>query len=451
MAVTAAERASFRLAIGAMLGQLAREIARDDDIAARELGVATELARVLRDLDEDLVGEIFDVVAEAQGGREVLEAISVAGETAHAVRARVRLDELGALEHAPARLRVVRASELLADGEPVSALSLLCEREGEHGAQAFSFVLEHEVSGGAVKAGFATDLAQGKTVMGKLRSRPDRNLTELVEVDPAEAHARLVDAATQGARQGLAPDEDGLVALRIFLRAAGEPDADAIVQALELGRSLEDEIDDRLAAELEALAEPLLEDADAWFPKNVEPAGRAVAGAEALALMVAFATDYARIWFDEWSTEVVDEFMLGWMPRQTRPDDDASTVGFEEAFRFLMATGRMPVERGAIALARVGRNRKAFRQAMADRSRRGPAASIAAAMAADGIDLTDADAVGAWIEEFNASPIEQRDAILGPLPSATGTVPPAAASRASGGKQRPRKAQKAARRRNRKR
>jgi hypothetical protein len=320
VAVTAAERASFRLAIGATLGQLAREIARDDDIAARELGVATELARVLRDLEEDLVGEIFDVIAEAQGGREVLEAISVAGETAHAVRARVRLDELGAPEHAPARLRVVRASELLADDEPVSALSLLCEREGEHGAQAFSFVLEHEVSGGAVKAGFATDLAQGKTVMGKLRSRPDRNLTELVEVDPAEAHARLVDAATQGARQGLAPDEDGLVALRIFLRAAGEPDADAIVQALELGRSLEDEIDDRLAAELAALAEPLLEDADAWFPKNVEPAERAVAGAEALALMVAFTTDYARIWFDEWSTEVVDELMLGWMPRQTKPD-----------------------------------------------------------------------------------------------------------------------------------
>jgi hypothetical protein len=88
---------------------------------------------------------------------------------------------------------------------------------------------------------------------------------------------------------------------------------------------------------------------------------------------------------------------------------------------------------------------------MADRSRRGPAASIAAAMVADGIDLTDADAIGAWIEEFNASPIERRDAILGSPSNATGTVPSAAAPRAPGGKQRPRKAQKAARRRNRKR
>jgi hypothetical protein len=449
MAVTAAERASFRSAVGAKLAQLAREIAREKDIAARELAVATDFARLFVDLDEDLIGEIFDIVAEAPGGRAVLEAVSVAGETGHAIRARVRLEELGPPESAPATLRVVRANELLAEGEPVSALSLLCEREGASGAQAFSFVLDYEVTRGAVKAGFVTDLGEGNRVMGMVGRRPDRDLTDLVDVDPAEAHARLVEAAKQGARDGLAPDDDGLIALRIFLRASGEPDADAIVQALELGRSLTDVVDERIAEALEALVEPMLEEADAWFSENVDDPDRAVEGAGTLALMADFAAGYALVWFQDWSTDLIDELMLGWMPRMTRPEEDASTVGFEEAFRFLIATGRMPVERGAIGLARVGRNAKEFRRAMADRSRRGPAGLIAAAMAADGVDLVDQDAVQAWIEEFNAGPIERRDAILGPRPGADGGAGAASASRSSGRKQRARKAQKAARRRNR--
>ena len=34
-------------------------------------------------------------------------------------------------------------------------------------------------------------------------------------------------------------------------------------------------------------------------------------------------------------------------------------------------------------------------------------------MAAEGVDLADPDAMQAWIDEFNARPFEDRDAILG--------------------------------------
>jgi hypothetical protein len=36
-------------------------------------------------------------------------------------------------------------------------------------------------------------------------------------------------------------------------------------------------------------------------------------------------------------------------------------------------------------------------------------------MLAEGIDLGDPDAVQRWIDDFNCRPIEERDAILGPM------------------------------------
>lgn len=443
MAVSAAERADFRRAIGPGLAQLVREIAAERDLGERELGAGSSLPRILRELPDELVGEAMDIVAEADGGPVVLACMSVAAPTELAVAARVRLEEVDDLPAPGGRLTVADAWALGAEGEPVVALTVLCEREGAKGAQAFSFVLEEDVSGGAIKDGFVTGLDAGHRIVKKLAgSVPDG--AELTRVAAADAHARVVAAATQGARGGWAPTDDGMEAVRIFLRAAEEPDADALVQALELAESLEGRIaaveDLRLAhelADLVAAAEQRLR--DEGFPE-----ARLDAALEALELMGQFQIGYQLPAIGEWSGDELDEFMLGWVPRGAELDDaEAFPAAIGDVLRFIAATGGMDEQAASSLARRADQNRVAFEDAMTDPERHGPASALVAAMRADGVEIGDGEAMQDWIDAFNASSWEERDAILGP--ALEQSLPPSARPPK---KRTARKSQKQARRRN---
>ena len=50
---------------------------------------------------------------------------------------------------------------------------------------------------------------------------------------------------------------------------------------------------------------------------------------------------------------------------------------------------------------------------MADENAGGPAKRIAAAMAQEGVDVLDPEAVDRWNAAFNKRPLAERDAILG--------------------------------------
>jgi hypothetical protein len=65
-------------------------------------------------------------------------------------------------------------------------------------------------------------------------------------------------------------------------------------------------------------------------------------------------------------------------------------------------------------------------------------------MSAEGIEIGDPEAMQAWMDDFNARPFDERDRVLGPTYPAP--TPQASKRRPKGGK---RKAQKQARRRNR--
>ena len=447
MAVSAAERASFREAVGGSLAALVAEVARERDLGAREIEVGRSLSQVFDDVPEELVGEAFDLIAETPRGSSVLEATSVAGETSHAVSARVRLEEVGE-DATPAALHVVAAWELIADGEPSSALTLLCERTGERGAQAFTFVIEEPVSGGAVKHGFATGLREGRKLVKRLRANAPEE-TELIERDADVAYERLVEAAKQGARVGLAPDADGLLAVRIFLRAAGDPEADAIVQALELLDPLSEAIDRLTTIGLAEALEGTLADGEDWFAEHSPTPELAGAGMEALQLMGEFGAYHALLPFDEWSSDVLDDFMLEWMPQAAALDVERFPDGITQALSYLAASGRLELPRAAVLMAHTASNRAAFAQAMADERRQGPAAAIAAAMRADGVTLGDEGEMQAWIDRFNALSRDERDAVLGPALPAWSDALAARSQGRSKRKHAVRKAQKQARRRNR--
>jgi hypothetical protein len=268
---------------------------------------------------------------------------------------------------------------------------------------------------------------------------------ELTRVDAADAHARVVAAATQGARSGFAPTDDGMEAVRIFLRAAEEPDADALVQALELGESLEGRVaaleDVRRAhelADLVAAAEQRLRD------EGIAEA-RIEAALEALELMGQFQISYQLPAIGEWSGDELDEFMLGWVPRAAELDEaKAFPTAIGDVLRFLARTGGID-EQAASSLARRAEQKgAAFEDAMADPHRHGPAGNLVAAMRSDGVEIGDEEAMKDWIDAFNASSWEERDAVLGP--ALEKNLPPTARPPK---KRKARSAQKQARRRNR--
>lgn len=454
--MSAEKRASFREAVGPGLAGLARAIAADRDLGGRELEAAASFARLITDLDDTLVGEALDVVADAPEGVAVLSCLTVGGSTELAVRAHVRLEERGDVPTV-ALLTVTEAWRLTAEDSPVESISVLGEREGEKGAQLFSFMIDHEVSDGAVKLGFASGLREGKRLAREL-VRGDYEDATLTPLDPAVAHAAIVAAAVSGARGGWQPDEDGLLALRVYLRASRTPDADAIVQAIELGDSLPDRVE---AFDLRAAAEAagaLVVGARTWFDtEGLDEPGREW-GVKALELMLDYSLGVS-VEVGAWREDELDDFLLAWVPENVTLEDEAASRfvgGVRDALRFLVVSDLIETTAAETLDRCVVLLRTEFEEAMREPPGRGPASALVAAMLAEGVEIGDQAAVQAWIEGFNARSWEERDAVLGP---ALAPVEDAVTGAGSGGragsagtpskKRAARKAQRRARRRNR--
>ncbi|HXF97942.1 MAG TPA: hypothetical protein VNJ46_04945 [Gaiellaceae bacterium] len=448
MSVTAAERADFRRIVGPALARAASDLAGLPDPGAREAGAVELLPGSLLELPEGILAEALDVVAGARGGPELLAGLAVSGPTPVAVRARALLAERG---HAPAglgALRVERAWEMDAD-EPVLALFLLCSRERAAGRQLFSFVLERALTGGAVKDGFVSGTSEGTRIAKKVTGEAPTEVA-VRELEPGEAAERVVAAARRGAREGLAPSEDGLRALTVFLRAAGVTDADAIVQALELGESLPDRIDALEDEARAAAVDALAAEARGWVEGRGLGAARAEAAAFAAGLMGDFRAFHLGLDVAGWDEDELEEFLLDWVPRKValEPEEaEAFPQAVADVLGFLGASGRLPAGGAERLAAHALALRDELLDALADPALGGPARLLLQAMAAEGVELGDAEAMRAWLEDFNARPFEERNRILGPAlaPSPPGRRAPA--------RPRPkaarRKAQRQARRRNR--
>lgn len=448
VAITRAQRAAFRESIAPTLLEGVRELVSLKDLGERELESADLLPAALVE-ERDLLGEALDVVAEAPRGAEVLAALAIAAPTPVSVGARVRLEEVDELPAAPGPLSVEEAWEMVAGDDPVYALFLLCGRERAKGSQLFSFTIETLASGGAVKDAWATGLDEGAAMAKRLTGKLPEEEVVVRLLAPAEAQARIVAAAEQGARTGLMPTEDGLHVLSAWLRASGHPDADAIVQALELGETSIQELDDEAVA---AAIEELAEEAEAWATASgaaPEDAGslRFVAG-----LMGDFIANHLGLGLTDWGEGDLDEFLLDWVPRKVSLSGEEATRlpgEVRDVFRFLAESDRLDRDVSAALGAKAMAHSETFVAAMADPALRGPARAVLDAMAADGVELGDEEAMQAWIESFNALSTEERDEILGPL-SLPGATPPTT-PRAGKPKPKSRKAQKQARKKNRRR
>lgn len=156
-----------------------------------------------------------------------------------------------------------------------------------------------------------------------------------------------------------------------------------------------------------------------------------------------------------WTQADLAEYLLDYFPRKVSADEEtlAAVPECVRAFLiFLAVRGSLsgePLEQLEEACEEL---RDEFLECAHDGSNWGLAKSMLAQMQAEGIDPSAPGALDAWIEDFNARPYQQRDALLGPaadrMVRASG-LPSAAATRAPKQKAQRRKAQRRARKRNR--
>lgn len=116
-----------------------------------------------------------------------------------------------------------------------------------------------------------------------------------------------------------------------------------------------------------------------------------------------------------WSPIGVELFMLDFLPRKATLDatEIRNLPAVLKAWaRFALAKRGLEERWITETEAAVDRWTTEFRKEVTDPDSFGPAKVVGQAMMAEGIDLTDQDAVQDWIEDFNNRPFEERDEFL---------------------------------------
>ena len=129
--------------------------------------------------------------------------------------------------------------------------------------------------------------------------------------------------------------------------------------------------------------------------------------------------DYAADYYSDglhWSPIVVELFLTDWLPhRVSLRDEDVERLPdvLQAWLRFVGEQRGFGDRLTREMLDAVAEHTEAFRTAMRDSSAFGPAKSVATQMQADGVDLSDPASVEAWIDAFNARPLEERVNLTG--------------------------------------
>jgi hypothetical protein len=264
--------------------------------------------------------------------------------------------------------------------------------------------LYDENLGGIIKDAFVAELRDEGVRRGLLEADPDLLVRD---ISPEEAAARIITAVSTGDLFiGNDWTEDfkearALVLSRARLLYTG--DADELVDA-EPDPVLDDAARDELVRAF--LASPFVPDVEEKIMLPI------------LDHCLSARRDYGDGDPLRWSPVVVEMFMLDFLPRKvslTAAEEDALPEVLKAWVRFAL-TRRCLEERFVVeAATAVDELAEDFWDAMEDETTYGPAKSIAQALLADGVDLSDKRAVDAWLREFNARPTEEKPGYFGPL------------------------------------
>lgn len=459
------DRREFRAFMGRPLRAVARDAAKLDDPAELEQLAGELLPSLALTVLPGAAAEAVDVIAEAPGGLTLLKGLAAAAPppvSALAAEAAARIGD-GPVSVAAAQagtLVPVRAWELDA-GEPVTSVLVECRRPGFACSQMLCFTLEWPLTDGAIKDGFVSGPVETERVEADFLAPVRAGGIEPAEIRPAAAAELVATGAARCAEEGLGPTEDALLAVTLLLRAAGRTDADELIEPLPGLPSLEEFIDEVLeGAEedgeeaLAAEVDNLVATVDGWCAgQGLDDARRELA-CYAGGCMADYRAHYVDGDLTGWTAADLEEFLLDYVPRKVSLEPE-SVERFPDAvvdvLRCLGDVGRLEPERAGGLATGVLELREEFVEEARDPSNWGLAKGMFAAMSMAGVDPTDGDAVQRWIDVFNGRPVEERERLvpaLGSLPHAEAT---GGGNRKRKGAAKAKKAQRQARKRNRRR
>lgn len=428
------------------LGDAAREADRIRD-PAELAAYAFDLCRPLSRIPERLAEEFVALVAQQKRGGPLLWAIATSASPPASQLAAVQI----ALRDEPPPSGTAMQVGMLEvecayafEDESEDTLVLGGVRPDVEGMQVFGLTIERETTGGAVMDGVASYTTHA-VKLDELRDLTADDLgIEPVEVEPADALDRVVAAARRCGELGLRPSSPGVLAVNLLVRASRVDDAEEVLAGLPDGVPPWDDDEDEFGDSLEAWCEV----------GGLGETRTAFVMFAGYALFEFLAEDCDRP-LSTLERADVDEFLLDHMPRShDRPEDpERFAAALADVLRFLGDTDQLDQARADDLIQLVAELTPEFVELCSDRPAAGdgPAAALVLAMVEDGIDVSDRVAVAEWIADYNSLTIEQRKARV-PIPSLGDEVVHAPTRAGKHGQTvKARKAQRQARRRNRRR
>jgi hypothetical protein len=433
-----------------------------EDPAELEQLAATVL--VALDQPELPVDAVSAVLAGIEARRDpdaagVLAAIAVLAGEPLAAQARAGTKRLvgdGITSPAAAGLGTLAVKEAVRiEGAGVELLIALLRRPGAREVQAAMLAIEHEHTGGALVQCALAPPARFHDARELLDGVDGASAPE--PLAPGELAARAAAAARHAVEREIALGHEAGPALPIVSRAlTGDPaglprpvvlapweddDPELIVDAAD------DE--DGFQRVMEMLLAELEQHAKATYPPDsvVWQHGDFVAST-----MLQWKGGYQDGRLGRWTGADLAEYLLDYFPRKVSVDDDtlAAVPECVRAFLgFLDERGSLagdPLEELEHAL---GELRDEFHQRARDSTHWGIAKSMIMQMRTEGLDPSAPGALDTWITDFNTRPHQQRDQIIGPAADRMAHAAGPRAPKPQRAQQR--KAQRTARKRNRRR
>ena len=349
----------------------------------------------------------------------------------------------------------MRIEHVSGDAEVLAALLV---RDDGSEVQAAIFGIEHRESGGALVECVLASPAPADEA---------RDLIDAVDgaeppqpIEPQELTRRVIAAAQRSIKGGFALSADAGPALPIISRAlTGDPhgiprpemmapweqdDPELVVDAAE---------DEK---EFQRLMDLLLDELEQYVRANIPPESAVWQHGDFIATtMLQWKGGYDDGRLARWTSADLAEYLLDYFPRKVTVDAetlDAVPECVKAFLAFMQARGSLSGEPLEVLEQAVDVLGEEFKTHAHDSSRWGLAKSMFMRMQTEGVDPSQPGAIDAWMDDFNSRPREERDAIIGPaadrMAQAAGIRLPNG-SRASKPRAQRRRAQKAARKRNR--
>lgn len=328
-------------------------------------------------------------------------------------------------------------------GDEAVALGAMLERPGAVEARGAIVLLEREPCGGVVVEVEVTAASAPEEVRSVLLEPRPGACVEQVTVEAlareiGEALAHMRDHEVELALESATPLPLVERALTGSVGGWSRPDTapplDRAEREAAAAHRRADELVEAFAEHVEAEpgVDPLVVEHGPWVARA----------------FLTYKIEYGDGELDRITTAELSDYLLEFAPRKGSSDEetlDATPRGLVGYLRFLARedglVGDVPVE-GLVA--DVNRHAPQFAVASRDPRRWGPAKTMVEAMRSEGVELTDQEALDAWLDDFNSRPRAERDRVLGPMLDSPGS---AAAPRK--GRRGRNKAAKASRKRNR--